>query len=372
VEDQGSTPESVAKDIARKGNEILAEEAQENPGVPLPIGPIAMVTGIIALLILAWWVYRVRAEGRKSQIRGAEQAMGYLAIAPWLVGFLVFAAGPILFSVLLGLCRWNNLAPPSHARFIGLDNYAYLLSGKDDYFLTSLWVTAKYTFLAVPIGLVAGLIVALFMNSKIRGINVYRTVYYLPAVMPGIATTMLWFLMFKQNGILNFVLGGWAGADYHRFPDWLQDPRFTIPAILIMGLWGVGGGMMIYLAGLQNIPTELYNAAEVDGAGPWNKFRHVTLPMLSPVLFFNLVMGIIGTFQVFGSAFVLFGSTGGPKQSALFYGLYLYRKAFEQFDIGLGAALAWILFVIILLFTMLIFRSSSMWVYYEGTKEGKA
>lgn len=372
VPDEGDTPETVAKAIQARGDQLLAEERLQRAGTPLPVGTLKTIGTVLALLVLALWANRVRLEAKRSRHRAREQWIGYAAIAPWLVGFLVFAAGPILFSVLLSLCRWNNLAPPAQARFIGLDNYQYLMSGSDEYFVKSLWVTAKYTFWAVPLGLVAGLILALFMNSKIRGINVYRTVYYLPAVLPGIATTMLWFLMFKQNGILNYLLGGWTGIDYHTMPDWLGDPVWTIPAILVMGLWGVGGGMMIYLAGLQNIPTELYNAAEVDGAGIWSKFRHVTLPMLSPVLFFNLVMGIIGTFQVFGSAFVLFGTGGGPKQSALFYGLYLYRKAFELFDIGMGAALAWILFVIILAFTMLIFKSSSMWVYYEGTKEGKA
>lgn len=442
-EKPGVTAESVLQKLEERGNFLLAEEAKERRGVPLPTGLLLRVgLGAAALLLLAW-AFRVFLESRKSRLQGAEQAYGYLSIAPWLVGFIALSAGPILFSILLSLSRWNNLAPPSHARFIGFDNYTTLLQGKDEFFVKSLVVTARYTLWSVPLGLVLGLILALFMNASIRGINYYRTIYYLPAILPGIATTMLWTQMFKQNGLLNWSLSpvwtilplvwllvglalfalaalllwsGWstwrdnrdsgrrtpqpwynaAGAavaalagwwlighgslkvapgrvaDFHFMPDWLNDPSFTIPAILIMGVWAVGGGMMIYLAGLQNIPTELYNAAEVDGAGMLAKFRHVTLPMISPVLFFNLVMGIIGTFQVFGSAFVLFGSSGGPEGSALFYGLYLYRKAFEQFDIGMGAALAWILFVIILAFTLLIFRSSSMWVYYEGTKEGKA
>lgn len=376
VANPNDTPESVCRDIADKGNRILAEEAAENPGQPIPTGILVKV-GIVAGLVGALaWGWKVRKEAKASPTRGAEQYYGYAAIAPWLLGFLVFAAGPILFSILLSLSRWSNLSPPSNARFIGLDNYAYLLGGRDDYFYKSLFVTAKYTLFAVPLGLTAGLLLSLLLNSPVRGVNVFRTIYYLPAILPGIATTMLWLIMFRQTGLLNYILGHiinpFGGVDYHRMPDWLGQPEWTIPAILIMGLWGAGGGMMIYLAGLQNIPTELYNAAEVDGAGGWGKFRHVTLPMLSPVIFFNLVMGIIGTFQVFGSAFILFGSTGGPQQSALFYGLYLYRKAFEQFDVGMGAALAWILFVIILVFTLLIFKSSPMWVYYEGTKEGRA
>src|SRR5439155_6351684 len=192
-----------------------------------------------------------------------------------------------------------------------------------------------------------------------------------PAVMPLVVTAVLFRWVFNQNGVLNYALGGFGRIPPNQMPNWLQDPFWTVPSIVIMGLWGVGAGMMIYLAGLQNIPTQLFEAAQLDGAGPIGQFRAVTLPLLSPTIFFNLVMGIIGAFQVFTSAFVLFGGTSGPEDSALFYGFYLYRKAFEQFQIGYGSALAWIMFVTILALTALVFRSSSFWVYYESQREGK-
>jgi multiple sugar transport system permease protein len=189
--------------------------------------------------------------------------------------------------------------------------------------------------------------------------------------MPAVATAVLFNWLLRQQGLLNYLLSGFGLIPTTNMPDWMNDPSWAIPGIVFMSLWGVGGGMMIYLAGLQNIPTQLYEAAQIDGAGSFSQFRVVTLPMLSPVIFFNLVMGIIGSFQVFTSAFVLFGGSAGPENAALFYSFYLYRKAFEQFQVGYGSALAWILFVIILFFTLIVFRSSSFWVYYEGQKEEK-
>ena len=263
----------------------------------------------------------------------------------------------------------NSLAPPSSARFVGLDHYATLLGGRDELFGKALLATFKYVALSLPLTLVAGLLIALLMNTKLKGIALFRTSYYLPAVMPAVATAVLFRWIFGQQGILNYMLGGFGHVGFQRMPDWLGDPHWAVPAIVVMGLWGVGGGMMIYLAGLQNIPTQLYEAAQIDGAGVLAQFRAVTLPMLSPTIFFNLVMGVIGAFQVFTSAFVLFGGSAGPEDSALFYSFYLYRKAFEQFQVGYGSALAWVLFVIILFFTALVFKSSSFWVYYEGKKE---
>src|SRR5262249_51390563 len=235
--------------------------------------------------------------------------------------------------------RWNSLAPAASARFVGLDHYATLLSGRDEMFGKSLHATLYYTVLSVPLGLAVGLALAVLMNARLRGVELFRTLYYLPAVMPGVATAVLFRWIFGQQEVLNSLLGGLGRVPFKQMPDWLGDPRWTIPAIVLMGLWGVGGGMMIYLAGLRHIPTQLYEAAEIDGAGPFARFRAVTLPMLSPVLFFNLVMGIIGAFQVFTSAFVLLAGSAGPDDAALFYSFYLYRKAFEQFQVGYGSAL---------------------------------
>jgi len=364
----GETTLEVCRAINRRANEILEEDRQARTGTPVNWSAVfAALGGILAVLVGAWAASAVRVARRSRRSR-AEQAWGLLAISPWLAGFLVFSLGPLLFSLFLSLTRSSSLAPASMARFVGLDHYRWLLAGRDELFLKSLAATGKYVVLSVPLHLAAGLALALLMNARLRGINLFRTIYYLPAVMPAVASAVLFLWVFRQQGVLNYLLGGFGAIPPTRMPDWLGHPFWTIPAIVLMGLWGVGSGMMIYLAGLQNIPTQLYEAAEIDGAGPWARFRAVTLPMLSPVLFFNLVMGIIGAFQVFTSAFVLFRGGGGPDDSALFYSVYLYRKAFEQFQIGYGSALAWILFALILALTLVVFRSSAFWVYYESQR----
>jgi len=365
----GETPESVCAAIDQKANAILAEDRAAYRGVPVRWGGVFTATfSTLGIAAIAWLLVVLRAS-RRSRLLRAEQAWGYFAIAPWLLGFLFFGLGPILFSVLLSFTRWNDLEPAAHARFVGFYNYAQMLSGRDDLFLKSLRATLTYVVLSLPLTLVFGLLIALLMNSRLRGIAFFRTLYYLPAVMPVVAAAVLFNWVFRQQGLLNYLLGGFGRIPYVRMPDWLGDPQWAVPSIVLMGLWGVGGGMMIYLAGLQNIPTQLYEAAQIDGAGVLAQFRAVTLPMLSPTIFFNLVMGVIGAFQVFTSAFVLFGGGAGPEDAALFYNFYLYRKAFEQFQVGYGSALAWILFVIILACTLLVFRSSSLWVYYEGQRE---
>ena len=369
VPQEGRTAESVCREMDRRADEILAEERAAYQGTPVNWGKVWASAGVGLGALGIFWIAAVGRAGRRSGMARSEQAWGFLAISPWLIGFLVFSLGPILFSVFLSFTRYNSLAPASSARFVGVDHYAWLLGGRDELFLKSLRATLTYVVLSVPLYLVSGLLIALLMNSKLRGIHFFRTLYYLPAVMPVVATAVLFRWVFTQNGILNYLLGGFGRIPAQDMPNWLQDPFWTVPSIVVMGLWGVGAGMMIYLAGLQNIPTQLYEAAQIDGAGVLAQFRRITMPILSPVLFFNLVMGVIGAFQVFTSAFVLFGGGSGPEDSALFYSFYLYRKAFEQFQIGYGSALAWILFVIVLCLTALIFRFSSFWVYYEGTRE---
>jgi multiple sugar transport system permease protein len=365
----GERAADVCAAINIRANEILAEDRASYTGVPMPWKPILAVIIALLLAALGFWLRALHRFTKGSKIKRSEQAWGYFAISPWLIGFLLFTLGPILFSIILSLTRWNNLAPASQARFVGIDHYATLLSGKDELFFKSLRATLLYAALSLPLGLVSSLALALLMNAQIKGITLFRTLYYLPAVMPGVAAAVLFRWLFTQQGILNYLLGGGGRIPPNKMPDWLNNPSWTVPSMVLMGLWGVGGGMMIYLAGLQNIPTQLYEAAQIDGAGPVAKFKAVTLPMLSPTIFFNLVMGLIGAFQVFTSAFVLFGGGTGPEDSALFYSYYLYRKAFEQFQVGYGSALAWILFVIILLCTLVIFKSSSFWVYYEGQKD---
>jgi len=383
----GVTPASVCQDVTVQGNRILQEAEEELKGDPVPWRIVFFVIVLIIIAGMYTIIHASRKKTRSSGIAKSDNAWGYALISPWLIGFIIFTAGPILFSIFLSFCRWLALGPPDTARFVGLENFKTMFT-TDPKFAKSLLVTSYYTVLSVPLGLIAGIALALLMNIKLKGIRVFRTIYFLPAVLPSVAVTVLWSNMFKKNGILNYILlkaynlsiGLITGPlTFKSMPDWLLDANFTIPALVIIALWGVGGGMMIYLAGLQGISPELYEAAELDGAGRWKKFWRITLPQLSPVIFFNLIMSIIGSFQVFTQAYILFGiegglnmQAGGPEDSALFYVLRLYLKAFKEFQMGYASGLAWVLFIIILIFTLLVFKSSPMWVYYEGQKEGKA
>jgi len=293
-----------------------------------------------------------------NNLRKRESIEGYLFVAPLLVGLTFFAAFPMIASLAMSFCKYDIFTPP---KFIGGANYQELF--RDPLFWQSLKVTCIYSFVSVPLGLTLGLAVVLLMNQKIKGIAIFRTIYYLPAVVSGVAVALLWIWIFDPSyGLGNVVLRG-LGLPASQ---WLSHPRTSLLSLIIMSLWGVGGGMVIYLAGLQSVPQHLYEAAELDGAGVLMKFRHVTLPMLTPVIFYNLIMGIIGSFQVFTQAFVM--TSGGPVNSTLFYVLYLFRNAFNYYRMGYASAMAWVLFAIILVLTLLVFRSSALWVYYEGEK----
>jgi multiple sugar transport system permease protein len=283
----------------------------------------------------------------------------YLLISPWLVGLLLFVLGPMIASIFISFTRWDLLSP---AKFIGLQNYQKMFT-RDPLFWQSLKVTFIYTLAYVPLELVGGLVLALLMNQKLRFRGVFRTVYYLPSVLPGVAFVVLWmWILHPDVGLINTLLS-YVGIEG---PRWLADPGWALPALLMMSLWGLGRTMVIYLASLQGIPQHLYEAAAIDGAGNWQSFWRITLPMLTPTIFFNLVLSIISTFQTFTSAFV--ATDGGPLDSTLFYVLYLFRQAFQFFNMGYASALAWILFLIILVLTLLIVRSADRWVYYEGSR----
>lgn len=259
----------------------------------------------------------------------------------------------------MSLTRWDMINPP---RFVGAGNYVTIFTD-DDRFIQSLKVTATYASLAVPLGLVLSLALALLLNQNVRGMRIFRSIFYIPAILPGVAVAMVWIVVFRyQGGIFNSLLG-LVGIEPIK---WLTSTEWALRSFVIMSLWGVGGGMIIYLAGLQSVPTQLYEAAEIDGAGVWGRFRNVTLPMISPTIFFNLVMGVIGSFQVFTSSYIITGGQGGPANATLFYVLYLYQKAFRYLQMGYACALAWILFAIILILTLAILRSSAAWVYYEA------
>jgi multiple sugar transport system permease protein len=307
-------------------------------------------------------IHSQKVSGKKawSKLRRQEAIAFYLFILPWIIGFFLFYLGPMLGSLYFSFTKWDLLTPPE---LVGLANYVRIFT-RDPLFLQSLKVTVIYTLAYIPLDMAFGLLIAVLMNRKIRGIGALRTIYYMPSVLSGVAYVVMWMWMFHpQNGLINTALFG-LGIEG---PRWLLDPQWALSALVIMSLWGVGRSMVIYLAGLQDISPELYEAASIDGANIWQKFRRITLPLLTPSILFNLIFGFILTFQSFTNSFV--ATNGGPLDSTLFYVLYLYRKAFEHLQMGYASALAWILFVIVLIFTLLIFASSRRWVYYRSVGE---
>ncbi|MEZ4865697.1 MAG: sugar ABC transporter permease [Caldilineaceae bacterium] len=289
---------------------------------------------------------------------GRREALAcYLFILPWLLGFLLWQLGPMLASLYLSFTRYSIAKPPV---WIGGRNYIEIFG--DEIFWQSLKVTFLYTAGAVPLGVMGALFVATLMYQKIPGRSFWRTLYYLPTVTSGVAVALLWAWVFQpQFGLVNAALWQLLGV---KGPDWFFSETWVLPAFIIMSLWGVGGPMLIYLAGMQGVPTDLYEAADLDGANGIQKYVHITIPMITPVILFNAIMSIIGSFQVFVSAYVI--TQGGPNYGSFFYVLYLYRNAFQFFRMGFASGLAWILFLIVLCFTVLTLRSSRSWVYYAG------
>jgi multiple sugar transport system permease protein len=282
---------------------------------------------------------------------------GWAFASPWILGFVLFTLGPMLASAVIAFMKWDLLTPPS---FVGLENFRQAL-WRDPLVWHSLKVTTIYAAIAVPLNVVLGLGLALMLNSGIRGLRIYRTAYFLPSVLSGVAVALLWRWVFEnQFGLANTLLSTFG----LRGPNWLGDGTWALGSLIIMNIWSVGGGMIIYLAGLQGIPTEFYEAAEVDGANWWRRLWSITLPLVTPALFFQLVIGVIQALQVFTQPYIMTG--GGPYNSTLFFVLYLYQNAFQFFQMGYASTLAWILFLYILVLTVLIFRSGNFWVHYEG------
>jgi multiple sugar transport system permease protein len=282
----------------------------------------------------------------------------YVLASPAILGLLLFSIGPIIASFVISFTDWDILSKPA---FVGFDNYNELLF-QDELFRKSLWNSLYYTLFGVPLGVIGGLLVALLLNMKVKGMPIYRTLFYLPAVVPAVASAVLWIWVFDPDlGILNGLLRG-IGID--NPPLWLASTEWAMPALILMSLWGLGAGMIIYLAGLQGIPEYLYEAAKMDGAGRWHLFWHVTVPHMSPIIFFNLIMGIIGSLQGgFTQAYIM--TEGGPANATMFYTYYIFRKAFEEFQMGYSSALAWVLFVVILGITIVTFKYAAKKVYYE-------
>lgn len=282
----------------------------------------------------------------------------YLFASPWLLGLLLFTAGPMIASFLLSFADYPVITPP---KWVGLSNYVTMFTD-DELVWQALKVTLLYSAGAIPLLLTFSFSIALLLNQGIRGVKVFRTIYYLPAVISGVPVALLWMWMLNPEfGLVNNALKlvGVQG------PPWFFSRGWVIPSFILMNLWGIGVTMVVFLAGLQSIPTHLYEAAEIDGAGAWSRFRHVTLPMMSPIILFNVVIGIIDSFQIFTPALII--TNGGPANASLFYGLYLYNNAFRFLKMGYASGLAWLMFVIILALTGLVFRTTRSWVYYEGT-----
>lgn len=308
---------------------------------------------VAAMYGLFWLLTRLKVN--------REAATGYALILPWLIGFLVWNLGPIAVSLYLSFTEYTMLKPPT---FIGWDNYVYMFT-EDRKFWDIMTFTLAYSLFNVPLGLVGALFTATLLNQNVKAVGLWRTLFYLPAVLPAAATALLWRWMLGSNGLLNSFLSPLYKVLGVDPPAWLTNPDMVLPAYIIMGLWGVfGANTVILLAGLKNIPGDLYDAAKIDGAGRISSYRNVTIPMLSGTLFYVLIMGIIASLQTFTQAFFV----QHTQRAGTFMNVYIYEQAFDRNKMGYAAALGWIMLLIILLFTVLVFRSSAAWVYYEGEK----
>jgi multiple sugar transport system permease protein len=284
--------------------------------------------------------------------------LGYIFIGPFILGFIFWFLIPALIAAYLTFQKWNLISPP---QYVGLDNIKHLFN--DPLLLQSLKATFVYTFLSVPLSLALSFFLATLINRNFRGISIFRTIYYLPSIVPAIANALLWAWMFNTEfGLINVIVRALGGT---KVP-WLQSTTWAIPAFIILSLWGAGGAMIIFLAGLQGIPDIYYEAAEIDGAGRWAKLRYVTLPLMSPIIFFNLILGFINTFQVFTIAYLITGGTGGPENSTLFLVLYIYRTGFRNQNMGYAAAVSWVLFFILTGLSFIVFKYLGSRVYYEN------
>jgi multiple sugar transport system permease protein len=302
-----------------------------------------------------------RARNKFSKREKKALFYGLLFTAPAIIGFIIFTLGPMIASLYLSLTDYNVFKDTTH--FIGLDNYTKLFSGEDELFYKSLGTTFYFVILRVPAVIIISFFLAILLNLNIKGRSLFRTIIYLPSIVPAVASSMIWlWLMNPDLGLLNTVL------EWLHLPtsSWLFGEGSVIPSVVLTTLWGIGGTVIIFLAGFSGVPKSYYEAIDVDGGGWYSKLRHITIPMLTPTIFFNTIMTIIGSFQVFSEAYIL--TQGGPNNKSLFFVFYLWRTAFRDTEMGYASALAWVLFVIIMIFTVLIFKTSKSWVHYEGER----
>lgn len=294
---------------------------------------------------------------RRGRQKRTNQRSGYLFLLPWFLGML-FTIIPFFASLYLAFTDYNLFTEPN---FVGLANFQAMF--EDPRLLQSLKVTFIYTFVSVPISLAVALLIAMVLNRGLQGLAIYRSVYYLPSLLGGsVAIVMLWRYIFGNDGIVNSALGFFG----IQGPAWVTDPEFALSTLIVLNVWTFGSPMVIFLAGLRQVPSMYYEAASIDGASRWRQFRSITLPLISPIIFFNLIMQLIGSFQTFTQGYVMSGGTGGPADSTLFYNLYLYQKGFTEFEMGYASAMAWLLLMIIAIFTAINFIASKFWVFYDN------
>lgn len=360
---------------AKNAEKILAETNEDMSPYPIinwvKVGIIAFIALLVAIISI---VLYIRKETAKNTRKRRETLQFYAFLSPWIIGFIIFTFGATIASLIISFSKWDIITP---AYFIGFENYKEIFF-HDEKFFTSLKVTLYYAVFSIPLSIIGGLGVSILLNQKVFGIKFFRTIYYLPVVVSGVATSVLWLYIFNPTtGLINTILRAniipcfatghlkfipiWADP-----PAWLLDPAWAMPAFIIMGVWGIGSSMVIYLAALQGIPEQLYESAKIDGASPAKQFWHITLPLLTPAIFYQLVTGTMYSLQMFTQAYMM--TDGGPEDSTLFYALYLFRNAFEWMKMGYASSLAWILFLIVLVITIIHFKTSSNWVYYESNK----
>ena len=300
---------------------------------------------------------------RRPTIRISQKARnninGFLFASPWILGLLVFWIYPTLASAFYSFTKFNAIQTPT---WIGLSNYTELFTQDDDFWM-AVYNTFYFAIVSIPLAIVLAFGLAMMLNAKIRGQVVYRTIYFLPTLVPEVALALVWVFLFTPGtGLINIPFD-WLGM---RGPCWLTCETWARPTIVLLALWIIGQQVVLYLAGLQDVPQDLYDAADVDGANFWHKFRHVTVPIMTPVIFFHLVISVIGALQFFTIPFIMTGGTGFPGGSTLFYSIYLYKTAFQYFSMGYASAMAWLLFMVTLAITLVIFRTSRLWVFYAG------
>ena len=297
-------------------------------------------------------------KSKRTIAQKRENRYGYAFVMPWILGLFIFTLVPMIFSAILSVCEWDIVTGLKTIKFVGLDNFKRLTVDPD--FKKSLIVTFKFCLISIPFYQIISLGIALLLNMRVKFMKSFRLIYFLPSIIPVIASTMIWTQIFGEQGLLNQALKIFG----IKGPAWLNNPKTALYALIIMGVWGVGNTMIIYLSGLQGVSAELKEAAAIDGANSFVTFFKIVVPMISPTIFFNVVMAVISSFQYFTQAFVM--TEGGPLKSTLFYNLYLYTTAYKNYEMGYAAALAWVMFAIIMVFTLLVIKSSSFWVYYQN------